>query len=149
MKFKHKLGYMFIGCLFTIAGYILASLGGITTHAQKDEQMLDKIVCRELEVVNKEGKVVAGIVATEAGGGIAVFNAAEKGVIGIIANKDGNGSISVLNASGKGITGIGADKDGNGVVSVQNAAGKGVAIMAVDEDGDGFIQTYKNGWRTH
>ena len=35
MNFKQKLGYMFIGCLFTIAGYILASLGGITTHAQQ------------------------------------------------------------------------------------------------------------------
>ncbi len=55
MNFKQKLGYMLIGCLFTIAGYILASLGGSITHAQKDEQVLDKIVCRELDVVNKYG----------------------------------------------------------------------------------------------
>ena len=38
MKFKHKLGYMFIGCLFTIAGYIIASLGGVT-----NQQVLDKM----------------------------------------------------------------------------------------------------------
>ncbi len=37
MNIKQKLGYMFIGCLFTIAGYILASLGGDTTHAQQNE----------------------------------------------------------------------------------------------------------------
>lgn len=37
MNFKQKLVYMFIGCLFTIAGYILASLGGETTHAQQFE----------------------------------------------------------------------------------------------------------------
>lgn len=49
---------MFIGSLFTIAGYILALLGGGTSHAQKDEQVFDKIVCNELEVVNSEGKVV-------------------------------------------------------------------------------------------
>lgn len=41
MKFKQKLGYMLIGSLFTNAGYILASLGG-ASHAQKDEQVLDK-----------------------------------------------------------------------------------------------------------
>ncbi len=35
MNFKQKLVYMFIGCLFTIAGYILASLGGNATHAQQ------------------------------------------------------------------------------------------------------------------
>ena len=66
MKFKQKLAYMLIGCLFTIAGYILASAGYILAspnggwkHAQKD--VIDKIVCRKLEVVNKEGITVAGI----------------------------------------------------------------------------------------
>ena len=43
--------------------------GGGATHAQKDEQVLDKIVCKRLEVVNKEGTTVAGIVATEDGNG--------------------------------------------------------------------------------
>ena len=44
--------------------------GGGATHAQKDEQVLDKIVCKRLEVVNKEGTTVAGIVATEDGNGV-------------------------------------------------------------------------------
>ncbi|MCG9129126.1 hypothetical protein JT359_16170 [Candidatus Poribacteria bacterium] len=45
---------MLIGCLFTIAGYILASLGDGTIHAQQDEQVIDKIVCRELEILDKK-----------------------------------------------------------------------------------------------
>ena len=93
MNFKHKLGYMFIGCLFTIAGYILASLGGITTHAQKDEQVIDKIVCKRLEVVNEEGTTAAFIVATEDGGGIGIVNSAGKRSVGIRATKEGNGEI--------------------------------------------------------
>ncbi len=56
MNFKQKLGYMLIGCLFTIAGYIIASLGGDTTHAQQNEQVIDKIVCREIKIVNNTGK---------------------------------------------------------------------------------------------
>lgn len=67
MNVKQKLGYMLIGCLFTIVGYILASLGG-GAHTQQIEQVLDKIVCRELQVVNKEGNPVAGILVTEDGG---------------------------------------------------------------------------------
>lgn len=54
MNVKQKLGYMFIRFLFTIAGYILASLGG-AIHTQQNEQVIDKSVCRELEVVNKDG----------------------------------------------------------------------------------------------
>lgn len=35
MNTKQKFAYMLIGCLFTIAGYILASLGGGATHTTK------------------------------------------------------------------------------------------------------------------
>ena len=125
MNFKQKLGYMFIGCLFTIAGYIIASLGGgDTTHAQQDKQVIDEIVCRKLKVVNAGGKEVAAIVATE----------------------DGNGGIAVLNTAGKIVTFIVATKDGGGI-GVRNAAGKDVVIIGATEDGDGVIRSYKNGWR--
>ena len=158
MNFKQKLGYMFIGCLFTIVGYILASLGGgDTTHAQKDEQVLDEIVCRKLKIVNAAGKEVALIGATKdggimnvsnaagkevmsigadkEGGGIAVRNAAGKGVITIVATEDGGG-IAVRNTAGKEVAGIGATEDG-GFIAVLNAAGKGVARIVATEDGSG------------
>ncbi len=93
MNVKQKLGYMFIGCLFTIAGYILTSLGGDTTHAQQNGQVIDKIVCRELEVVNEDRKVAAGIIASKDGGVIDVFNTAGKPIAGISTDEDGNGII--------------------------------------------------------
>ena len=90
MNFKQKLGYMFIGCLFTITGYILASLGGgDTTHAQKDEQVLDKIVCKRLEVVNEEGTTVAAIFTTEYGGTIKAYNKTGRLGAGIYIYEDG------------------------------------------------------------
>ena len=73
MNFKQKLGYMFIGCLFTIAGYILASLGGGATHAQQDKQVIDKIVCKRLEVVNTEGTTIATIQENFSKGGMMDF----------------------------------------------------------------------------
>ena len=170
MNFKQKLGYMFIGCLFTIAGYILASLGGGATHAQQKEQVIDKFVCRKLEVVNKEGKrvlnigvdangdgemvirdaagyEVVNIAVTENGGVMFVRDAAGRSFVEIFSTNDG-GIIAVSNAAGNRVAGIVATENG-GSIEAKNAARKAVAIMAATEDGNGVIQTYKGGWRTH
>ena len=162
MNFKQKLGYMFIGCLFTIAGYILASLGGITTHAQQEKQVIDEIVCKRLEVVNAEGITVAGIYGK---GAIEVRNALGKRVVGINADVHGKGVIGVSNAAGDEVVDIGADADGKGAIEVRNAfekravdifanenggvlivynaAGETVAGIVVNKDGDGLIESTK------
>ena len=148
MNFKHKLGYMFIGCLFTILGYILASLGGMTTHAQKDEQVIDEIVCRKLRVVNAAGKDVARIEADEEGNGIiGALNAAGKEVAGMVATTNGGG-IAVSNRAGEGVAAIAQAKNG-GEISIFNTAGELVVHIMVNEDGNGTIETYKDGLITH
>ena len=164
MNFKQKLGYMVIGCLFTIAGYIIASLGG-ATHAQKDEQVLDKIVCKRLEVVNKEGEPVGVIVADENTGGIVigvrprtgvgidggrlfVRNTERQEVVVMAATEDGNGVIGVYNAVGQEVADINATEDG-GLIVIRNAAGEDAVGIGANKDGDGVIKSYKGGWRTH
>ncbi len=150
MNVKQKLGYMCIGCLFTIAGYILVSLGGGATQAQKDEQVLDKIVCRKLKVVNKEGKEVAFISGTEDGFGmIVVNNAAGKEGARIVATEKGGG-IGFSNAAENPVVTIGTFvADGSGFIVVHNASEKAVVGIGVNKAGDGFIKTYKGGWRIH
>ncbi len=82
MNFKQKLVYMFIGCLFTLAGYFLASLGNNeipNAHAQQnEEQVIDKIVCRELTVVDENGTPIANLKKAEgyydsSGGGVLIL----------------------------------------------------------------------------
>ena len=170
MKFKQKLGYMCIGCLFTIAGYIIASLGGGATHAQQDEQVLDKIVCKRLEVVNEEGttvaridgflrdmnfynpagKVVASISVGESGGLMSVSNPEGKDAAGIFSvGGEFGGIIQVYDSRGKLAADIYSDENGGGI-EVLNSAGKDVVTLTATEDGNGEIQTYnKKGWRTH
>ena len=59
MNMKQKLTYMLIGCLFTLSGFVLSNLTNTPTHVQaQDEKVIDKIVCRQLEVVDNTGKVV-------------------------------------------------------------------------------------------
>ena len=56
MHFKQKLAYMALGCLFTIIGYILASLSGnpVDAQSQADKSVINEIVCRSLTVVDAE-----------------------------------------------------------------------------------------------
>lgn len=143
MNIKQKLGYMFIGCLFTIAGYIIASLGGDTSHAQQGDQVIDKIVCRELEVVDKAGKRVVSIGATEKGGGMVVFNTAEEVVVEIGVGEHG-GIMEVLNNAGKGGVGIITGEHGGGI-KIGNKNKKIVVDIGSTEDGSGDIRTYKGG----
>ena len=140
MNFKQKLGYMFIGCLFTIAGYILASLGG-ATHAQQNEQVIDKIVCKQLEVVNKAGKRVVNVWTNEIGksGVIDIFNTEGKRVASIGATEDGGG-IAVFNTEEKVVVEIGANEHG-GIMGVLNNAGNGGVAIGATEDGKGYIRT--------
>ena len=148
MKFKQKLAYMLIGCLFTIAGYILASPNGGAKHAQKDEQVIDKIVCRKLEVVNKEGTPVVGINTDVKGNGvISVRNAAGNEVVNISADFDDHGTIEVRNALEKKAVDIFVTENG-GVLIVYNAAGDAIAGIVVNKAGDGLIESYKSDWRT-
>ncbi len=140
MNFKQKLGYMCIGCLFTIAGYILASLGGITTHAQQKEQVLDKIVCRELQVVNKEGKPVA-IIKGDVGGGGGVFvitNKEGSPAAMILANENGTGEFRVVDKKlGIAVAKMGQDGFGTGFVTLKNKVGKQIVTLLGNNVGEG------------
>ena len=102
MNLKQKLGYMLIGCLFTMAGYILASLGGDTTHAQQNEQVIDKIVCRELKVVNKDGLILAEISEYPLNGGGWVRISNKEGKLGAGMHTDPwGGSLNVYDSTGR------------------------------------------------
>ena len=175
MNFKHKLGYMFIGCLFTIAGYILASLGGGATHAQQEKQVIDEIVCRHLKVVNKQGKTVAHIKEHQLGGGeirlyttkgedvVFITSSLGLGTVSVSAEeKTGKGSVAMsagptgaslwlTNSFGETVVSMIADDllGGTGRLSVSDPNGSIVAQMRAEKMGNGIIQTRKGVWRTH
>jgi hypothetical protein len=66
---------MALGCLFTIIGYILASLSGNPVDAQpqadkSEPTVVDEIVCRKLRVVDENGKTFVMIGKLPAIGGV-------------------------------------------------------------------------------
>ncbi len=123
MNFKQKLTYMLIGCLFTLAGYFFASLGGSalqTTHAQQNEkEVIDEIVCRNIRVVDPDGETVVSIGSNFFGGMVEVINPKQDrtSVALIWANKHG-GRMITRNNAGKTVVEMGAEIAGWGSVEI-------------------------------
>ena len=106
MNFKQKLVYMFIGSLFTLAGYFLATLANNqppNAHAQDNTtKVFDKIVCKELEVVNQDGKRAVCIITDKSGGVIYIDNNEGKMVSSIGTDHNSNGHLMINNKEGIG-----------------------------------------------
>ena len=126
---------MALGSILTLAGYLLATLAGdVTAQPETDKNAtfdriqpdtknatFDKIVCRELQVVNANGKMVVGISA---------------------GDNDGAGFIRVKDADSKAIVVIDADSAGGGAMLINNADGKTAVFMSANSTGGGGLLMY-------
>ena len=126
MCFKQKLAYMAIGCVFTLAGYFLATLGvgGIslqTASAQDTEkQVVDEIVCRKLRVVSPDDVTVARLEAFRTGGaGIVLYNKEGKQVFSVSSSGDGS-TLSMFNKNGERTLWVWSSDIGGGHIAVYN-----------------------------
>ena len=138
MNFKQKLGYMAIGCVFTLAGYFLATLGAGGFNPQNasaqvgDKQVIDEIVCRKLKVVNAAGEPVAVLDVTDGDGALTISSKSGKVVASLSVHNEG-GNLSITNKSGKIIAALGS-LDGYGLLVIGNKSGKIVAVLGVEDD---------------
>ena len=149
MNFKQKLGYMLIGCLFTIAGYIIASLANNQlqdAHSQNEKEVIDEIVCRRLKVVGATGEPAVVIRETLGLGSMTLHNG--KQLLSINSS-----FIDFSNSEGKKVLILGANLlSSAGYIQLNNAQGKDlVSISAIEgRPNDGLINVYnhKGEWRS-
>ena len=143
MYFKQKLAYMGLGRLFTIIGYMLASLGGdVDVQAQEDKSepnVVDEIVCRTLRVVNADGKSTVWI-GTDLGGGgyMHVFHPN-----GELATAISGGAMYVYHPNRTGVVSISTDSNG-GYMDIRHASGERVIEMGINESSkEGLVQVWR------
>jgi len=99
----------------------------VTVAATRQEEIPDVVKARAFAVVNKAGKPVVVMGASEDGNGhVHVNNKAGELAAAMGAFENGDGHVSVKNKDGEIVVALAADKDGDGVVSVGNKAGKRV-----------------------
>lgn len=148
MNFKQKLIYMLIGCLFTLAGYFLASIGNNEapdTQAQQNEkQVIDKIVCRELIVVNKDGTPIVNLKShgkypLSTGGSLSIYNF--QGQETIRLDGSSNGSLRIYNYKGHEVVSL--DGIAGGSLSLNDSEGKSATyLVGIGGDIGGFLKFY-------
>ena len=123
MNFKQKLAYMALGCLFTIIGYIIASLGGdVNVQVQGDKSdptVVDEIVCRSLTVVNADGKTAVSIHPLGYGGEI------------VVRGDDGNMAVLIGTVTDYGYIDVFHPNGGQAVV-ISSVAGASMQVFSAD-----------------
>ena len=148
MYFKQKITYMVIGCLFTLAGYFLATLGvgGFipqNASAQADgKQIVDEIFCRGLWIVNAEGKIIAGLVAEDGkGGALKIFNEIGNPVA-VLSAIDEGGNLNIANKIGNPAVGLMAEDEGGSLNIFGMNRNKSGARLSANKNGG--VLTVKN-----
>lgn len=150
MNFKQKLVYMLIGCLFTLAGYFLATLGsgGLTPQnasAQAgDKQIIDEIVCRGLSIVNAENKIVVRLVADaeDEGGMISISNKVGVPVATLSVIEEG-GSLSIADKTGQAVAALIAEDEGGSLNIFGSNRNKSGARLSANKNGGVLTVKYK------
>lgn len=123
MNFKQKLAYMALGCLFTIIGYIIASLGAdVNAQAQGDKSdptVVDEIVCRKLKVVNADGKTAVSIHPSGYGGEI------------VVSGDDGNMAVLIGTVNDYGYIDV-FHPNGRQAVIISSVSGASMQVCSAD-----------------
>ncbi len=150
MNFKQKIAYMAIGCLFTLAGYFLATLGmggfiSQNASAQAGEkQIIDEIVCRGLSIINTENKIVVRLVADveDQGGMVSIANKVGFPIVVLSAIEEG-GSISIANRVGQGAANLVAEDEGGSLNIFGSNRNKSGARLSANKNGGVLTVKYK------
>ncbi len=168
MKKKlEKIMYMGIGAAIALISFSLGNMHRDTANAQGEGPILDRIRCRQLEIVNPVGDKAVVLGTYEDGGvvrvlgkdgGEIVLSIDGNGGSVIVNGKDGNLGVALGIREDGGSVGVG--KDGNlgvvlgiredgGSVAIFNKGGKIVGTLRGHDGGGGVLQTMdKHGYRT-
>ena len=148
MNHKQKLVYMALGALIMLIGMGVGSTFFTPPIEAQQDGFFNHITCRELKVVDKNGKEVILLDSREGGNRVEVLNKQGKPAVKLSTNREDGGQIDVYNNQRERRAVMGVNKYGNGVVgtwdkngrsNVQNGRGGDSLSPAVVEskiDGD-------------
>lgn len=160
-----KATYMCVGALIAFTAYLLGNVNNnINAQPQSQLPVIDKIVVRQLEVVDANGNTVAVLGKRDLAAGMAdilrVYDGTGKSTIVLAQNTDG-GFISVFGKEGKSGASLGIyanagvvqaiDEAGSksvlqgGAVVVSHREGKSGVLLNTDINGGNIAVADKNG----
>ena len=154
MNHKQKLGYMALGAGLLAVGIIIGQWGTPDIEAQSNG-VFDKIACREIEVIDKDGNEAIRLYTTKHGGDIRMYS--KDGRIATMGIVDESGGSIFLSGKGKsldkGTVSMRTDEDGASLAvsdrilssaRVSMFATDGIAMIDVEVEDGGDATMYAN-----
>lgn len=143
-----KFGYMVLGAIIALCGYVLGTMNSGSVDAQLEIPVVDKIVCRQLEVVNSQGKTLVRVGEELRDGGtsvLRVYDGIQQGsTVDLLTMTDGGGFVMVRGKDGEpGVT-LYTHTDG-GDVKIFEKGGKTVAELSSNTNGGSLMIGAKDG----
>ena len=143
MKRRICVRSMGLGAVIMLIGLAVGTIVSPPLIAQRNG-VFDKITCREIEVIDKDGNEAISL-STTGHGGIVLVRGKDGGLASMLT-KERSGIVWVSRKDG-GEVEIDTDEYG-GSVSVTNNQGDPRAVMGVNAFGNGVVATWdKNGYR--
>ena len=132
--------YMGIGAFITLISWTLAEMHNASVNAQNAGPLVvDEIICRKLQVVDKQGNKKVVLSTASGGGTVVVCDKKRKGVVHLSANESG-GFVNVHSTDSRGRAILGTDLSGGKVV-IYNLYGQQIGEFSVDFPEDAQIET--------
>ena len=123
MNYKQKLGYMALGAGILAIGIIIGQWVTPDIEAQHNG-VFDTITCRELKVVDQNGKTAIGLGSFRGGNGITIYDQDEKRAIALFSLGVGN-RITIYDQNGEMVIGLSSFGLGIGnYISIYDQNGK-------------------------
>ena len=144
MNHKQKLGYMALGAAIMAIGIIIGQWGTPDIEAQNNG-VFDKITCREIEVVDKDGETAIRLYTTKHGGDIRMDSKDGKRAIMGIGESGGEFYLSGKGKSFDRGTVSMYTHEGSASLNVRDKSDGGISMFATDGGSSIDVKTKDGG----
>ena len=137
MNSKQKVGYTLLGAVIMLVGIGVGAIVSPPLIAQHNG-VFDEIQCSTLRVIDKSGKDVVHIAASEDGNAVTVVDRSGNRAVQLVASENGN-AVTVFNRSGNRAIQVGAKETMKGneySVDVFDKAGNTAINLGTTEVGE-------------
>ena len=124
----------------TFSGIVLVAIAFlISSFADKNNAVPDKLVAKAFEVVDENGKVLVNLATYNGNGAITTFDKTGNYLVDVVSNTSGFGNINIYDGKGKPTLQLYNVKGGGGAMSIKNKDGQNALFLGLMSSGSGHI----------
>src|SRR4030095_2010827 len=127
------------------SGIVLVAIAFlISSFADKNNSVPDKLVAKAFEVVDENGKVLVNLGTYNGNGAITTYDKAGNYLVDIVSNTSGFGNLNIYDGKGKPTLQLYNVKNGGGALAIKNKDGKDALLLGLMTSGSGHLTLHNS-----